>query len=121
MRFLVFVCLLLTGCDSAPQPNQTLPQLEAGEKLVYVADRTATCVGVGEQQCLLVRENPDDQWTYWYDGIFGFSHKTGTSYLLHILEEDIENPPQDASSISWTLIEVVKTWPIALTAGDHSG
>lgn len=84
--------------------------LAQGEKLIYVSDRTATCVGLVEQQCLLVRDTPDAEWTYWYDGIAGFDHNTGTSYLLHILEEDIKNPPQDASSVKWTLIEVLASW-----------
>ncbi len=78
--------------------------------MIYVADQTATCVGIAVQECLLVREHQDEPWTYWYDGITGFRHEAGTNYILHILEEEIAHPLQDASSIRWELIEVLKTW-----------
>jgi heat shock protein HslJ len=64
-------------------------------------------VGVGPQKCLLVKENPDDDWTMYYDQIQGFDYEPGYEYELRIVEEEVENPPADASSIRWTLVEVV--------------
>ena len=108
-----FLCLLLTGCDASTQNNQPegtfqLRGLE-GEKIVYVDDQTVTCVGLAMQQCLLVRESQEDAWEFWYDGIEGFEHQAGTSYVLRIVETEVPNPPQDASSIKWELIEILKT------------
>lgn len=75
---------------------------------MYVDEYTTSCVGVAVQQCLLVKESKEDAWELWYDGIKGFDHKAGTSYVLRIVEKQISNPPQDASSIAWELIEVLE-------------
>lgn len=105
-------CFLLTGCDTSIEREQPEGIFElkglAGEKIVYVDDHMVTCTGVAVQQCMLVKEAPGDAWEYWYDGIKDFEHQAGTSYVLRIIEKEITNPPQDASSIEWELIEVLK-------------
>jgi len=84
----------------------------AVEKEVLVAHFVSDCVGVGPQQCLSVRESTDDDWTLWYDPIDGFEHETGYDYRLMIRETTISDPPADASSIRWTLIEVLEKTPV---------
>jgi heat shock protein HslJ len=79
----------------------------SAEKTIYVGPRQVDCVGVAPQKCLLVKENLDDEWTMYYDQIEGFDYEPGYEYELRITEEEIENPPADASSIRWTLVEVV--------------
>ena len=79
----------------------------SGEKTIYVGPRQVDCVGVAPQKCLLVKENPDDDWTMHYDRIEGFDFEPGYEYELRIVEEKVENPPADASSIRWTLVEEV--------------
>jgi len=79
----------------------------SAEKTVYVGPRQVDCVGVAPQKCLLVKEKPGDDWTMYYDQIQGFDYEPGYEYELRIVEEEIENPPADASSIRWTLVEVV--------------
>jgi heat shock protein HslJ len=76
-------------------------------KTIYVAPYQVDCVGVAPQKCLLVKERPEDDWTYHYDQIEGFDYEPGYDYELRIQEDNVENPPADASSIRWTLIEVV--------------
>ena len=79
----------------------------SGEKTIYVGPRQVDCVGVAPQKCLLVKEKPGDDWTMYYDQIQGFDYEPGYEYELRIVEEEVENPPADASSIRWTLVEVV--------------
>jgi heat shock protein HslJ len=79
----------------------------SGEKTIYVGPYQADCVGVAPQKCLLVREKPEDDWTMHYDPIQGFDYEPGYEYELRIMEEKVENPPADASSIRWTLVEEV--------------
>ena len=76
-------------------------------KTLYVGPYQVDCVGVAPQKCLLVREKPTDDWTYFYDQIQGFEYEPGFEYELRIMEERVENPPADASSLRWTLLEVV--------------
>lgn len=82
------------------------------EREILVAHFLSPCVGVGPQQCLNVRESAEAAWTLWYDPIEGFEHEAGYEYRLMISETKVENPPADASSIRWTLIEVLEKTPV---------
>jgi heat shock protein HslJ len=81
--------------------------LGSSEKTVYVGPYQVDCVGVAPQKCLLVKEQPGDEWAMYYDQIQGFDYEPGFEYELRIVEEKVENPPADASSIRWVLQEVV--------------
>ena len=112
---LLSLCVMPFGCDAGPEV-QPIPEgpfaLEGleGEKIVYVADRTEECVGVAVQQCLLVKENPEDAWEFWYGGITGFTYAAGTNYVLRITEKEIADPPADGSSLEWVWVETLDTW-----------
>jgi len=118
MKYIFPIFLLLIsalGCDSRSEDPQT--QLKSysligleGEKIILVADRTQECTGEGVHQCLLVKESQNAPWELWYDGIAGFTYKEGTNYVLRIIEKQIPDPPQDASSIEWIYIETLETW-----------
>lgn len=86
---------------------------EAVEKTIYVGPKLVDCVGVTPQKCMLVKENPEDEYTLFYDQIEGFEYEEGFEYKLVIKEEQVENPPADASSIKWTLVSVESKEPIA--------
>ncbi len=80
----------------------------AAEKTIYVGPYQVDCVGVAPQKCLLVKEDPKDDWTFFYGQIEGFEYEPGYEYELRIMEEKVKDPPADASSIRWILLEVVK-------------
>jgi heat shock protein HslJ len=77
------------------------------EKTIYVGPYQVDCVGVAPQRCLLVKEDPKDDWTFFYDQIEGFEYEPGYEYELRIMEEKVKDPPADASSIRWILLEVL--------------
>jgi heat shock protein HslJ len=77
------------------------------EKTIYVGPYQVDCTGVAPQKCLLVKEDPKDDWTFYYDRIDGFDAQEGYEYELRIMEEKVKDPPADASSIRWTLLEVL--------------
>jgi heat shock protein HslJ len=95
--------LVLAGCSPVPA---------AIEKSVYVGPFLVDCEGVGPQKCLLVKENPDDEYSLFYDQIEGFDYEEGYEYELRVREETVQDPPADASAIKWTLIEVVSKTPV---------
>ncbi len=53
------------------------------------------------------KEDPQAEYTLFYDQIEGFEYEEGYEYELRVKEETVENPPADASSRKWTLVEVV--------------
>jgi len=54
------------------------------------------------------RETPDAPWQLWYGPIEGLDFEPGVSYKLRVREYQVPNPPADASSIRWQLLEVVE-------------
>ncbi len=97
--------LVLTAC-AAPVEEES----GAVEKTIYVGPQLVDCVGVGPQTCMQVKEDPEAEYTLFYNQIDGFTYEEGYEYELLVREDTIDNPPADASSIKWTLIdEVSKT------------
>ena len=84
---------------------------EVQSKMLIVADHLENCVGVGPQSCMLVKENPEDEWTYFYSQIEGFKYEEGFAYELLVNEIPVSNPAADASSIRYELKSIVSKIP----------
>jgi len=74
---------------------------------LFVAPQTVECVGVGPRTCLQVRESPDEEWHNFFEGVDGFEFEPGFYYELRVARYRVENPPADASSFRYVLLEVV--------------
>ena len=103
----LLAAVALSACRSSAQ---------AVEKTIYVGPTMVDCTGVGPQKCLLVKENPSDEYQLFYDQIEGFDYEEGYEYEIVVREEKVENPPADASSIRWTLVEMVSKTPAPSTS-----
>jgi heat shock protein HslJ len=106
------VALAVGGCSDGTGGDGAGASIE---KEVLVAHFLSDCVGVGSQKCLNVRESADAEWMPWHDPIEGFEYEAGYDYRLRIRETPVANPPADASSIRWTLIEELEKTPVATT------
>ncbi|MEL4456619.1 DUF4377 domain-containing protein [Lutimonas vermicola] len=84
---------------------------EVQSKVLIVADHIENCIGVGPQSCMLVKENPEDEWTFFYDQIEGFEYEEGYTYELLVNEIPVENPAADASSIRYKLKNIISKIP----------
>lgn len=92
---------------AAPDPAET-PSPDERIETLWVGPQLVDCVGVAPQKCMLIRTTADGQAEYFYDQIDGFTHEAGTSYVLTVGVSDVDNPPADASSLRYRLIEVVQ-------------
>ena len=90
-------------------------QPEAEEVVWIVGPELVDCVGVGPQKCMLIKENPEDDWQYFYSSIDGFDYEEGNVYVIRVLVEPVANPPADGSSLKYTLIEVIEQQPVEVT------
>lgn len=104
---LVVLPLLVMSSCGITEPEEILT--------LYVAPQTAACTGVGPQQCLLVRESPQGEWSYFYSSIEGFTHEPGYSFTLRVLRRRIANPPADGSSLAYRLLEILSREPAPAT------
>jgi len=103
---LIFLSLIvLSACN--------VPFSGSEEKTVYVGPKMVECTGESPQMCLLVKENPNDEYTYFYDQIEGFDYEEGYEYVIRVKEETVDNPPAGGSSIRWILIDVVSKTPVS--------
>ncbi|MFN2136716.1 MAG: META domain-containing protein [Candidatus Promineifilaceae bacterium] len=129
---LLLSTIVLAACDVAlPGTEPEADQSEASvpypvdegaetsnaglEKTIFVGPELVDCVGVGPQQCLMVKEDPNGEYMMHYDPIEGFNFEPGYEYELIILEETVENPPADGSSLKWTLLQEVSRTPVEST------
>lgn len=88
---------------------QGIPTSETTDLRVNHYQQTA--IGLYPQLVLLVQENEEigkDSWKYFYDEIDGFDYEPGFIYDLKVEKTYLENPPQDASAISYKLIEITQ-------------
>lgn len=122
--FLVAGLALLVACGGAdPTPPESLPDEAAppsaaeGElKTLFVGPELVDCVGVAPMECMQVRENPNEDYTFFYQQIEGFTFEPGYEYELLVRVTNVENPPADGSSLRYTLVSVVNQTPMADSA-----
>jgi hypothetical protein len=76
-----------------------------------VAPQRVSCVGVGPQECLRVRQHPDTAWTLFYDGIEGFQFEAGFEYTLRVAVRPVPNPPADGSTLAYRLLAILRKVP----------
>ncbi|MEW7289700.1 DUF4377 domain-containing protein [Aquimarina sp. 2304DJ70-9] len=76
-------------------------------KRVFIGGHLVDCEGVAPQKCMLYKENIANDWTYFYDTIEGFDYEEGYTYELEIVVNQIENPPEDGSSLHYTLVKIL--------------
>jgi len=120
-RFGVVITTMMTLLFTlaACQPvRDTRTANEPTEKTLYVGPELVDCTGVGPMQCMLVKENLEDEYQLFYSEIEGFTFEPGYTYELRVLVEPVANAPADASSLKYTLIEVVNQEPVAAEAAD---
>ncbi len=107
------------AADTAVEETEETAVPEGAEvKTLYVGPNTAECEGEGPQTCLLVKENPEDDYQFFYSNIDGFEYEEGFEYNIRVLVEPVENPPAGGSSLNYTLIEVVDKQKVAADEED---
>lgn len=84
---------------------------ESTEQIIHISPYQQECTGVGLQNCLVVRYEDEDELSFFYDSIQGFMFEQGFEYTLLVNITERENPPADASSLQYELVEVVQKFP----------
>jgi len=70
-------------------------------ELFVVGPEYVDCVGVSEQQCLVVNGNN------FYSDIDGFKYEEGNVYALEVGRTEIENPPADGGAYEYELVRII--------------
>ncbi len=105
-----------TQAEPAIQPavEAQAPALQEPEtKTLYIGPKLEDCTGAGAQKCMMVRENPDEDYQYFYDPIAGFDYEEGYEYEIVVTVEKVENPPADGSSLKYSLVKIIDKTPVS--------
>jgi len=87
----------LSGCSESTDTTR-----------LWIGPERVECEGVAPMMCLQVAESADGDYQLFYDTIEGFDYQEGTSYVIDVSITEVENPPADASSLQYTLVEIVE-------------
>ena len=87
----------LTGCSDSTDTTR-----------LWIGPERVECEGMAPMTCLQVAESEDGDYQLFYDTIEGFDYQEGTSYVIDVSITEVENPPADASSLQYTLVEIVE-------------
>lgn len=88
---------LVAGCATAEESTR-----------LWIGPELVECEGVAPMMCMLVAESEDGEYEYFYDEIAGFDYQEGTSYVIDVEITEVEDPPADASSLQYTLVEIIE-------------
>ncbi len=75
---------------------------------LWIKPNLVDCVGEAPQKCMQVAEAEGGEFFYFYDQIGGFTFEEGTTYVLDVQVEEVPDPPADASSLRYTLVDLVE-------------
>lgn len=107
----IFVLVASCQPEKNRKPSTTSKEdiLKSEVIVIKVASQQVDCEGAhGPQKCLQIKEVLAKKWDMQYDGIVGFTYEPGYVYKLQVKKEQLKNPPADASSVRYTLLEVIK-------------
>jgi hypothetical protein len=101
--YIIFIgiLILVTSCSSDDN-------IETVSMRVNHYKQTAN--GLFPKLVYLIQEENEigtTNWNYFYSNIEGFEYELGFTYDILVIKESIDNPPQDASSIKYTLKNVI--------------
>ena len=109
---LLVAAIALAACGSDEDATQTTDQSaeeSTGETTrLWIKPDLVDCEGVAPQKCMEVAEDEAGPYELFYDSIEGYTHNDGTAAVLDVTIEDVEDPPADASSLRYTLVEIVE-------------
>lgn len=118
MRKIVLgLMIVLAACNTVQSKKDALQsskdKLNIKKKEVIVLKVNAQevdCYGAhGKQKCIQIKElGVDSIWKNQYEGIEGVNYSSGFVYNLQVEKITLKEAPQDASSIFYKLIEVLK-------------
>ena len=75
---------------------------------LWIGPERVECEGVAPMMCLQVAESEDGEYEFFYDDIAGFDYQEGTSYVIDVEITEVKDPPADASSLQYTLVEIIE-------------
>ena len=91
--------LFIWGCQSKTEDKSVVT-------LTIAAHKVEADAGAYQGDFYWAKEAHGD-WGAFYNSIEGFEYEEGYEYVLKVKRDTVPNPPQDASALRYSLVEVV--------------
>ena len=78
---------------------------------MWIEPELVPCEGVAPMECMEISYTEDGEPQLFYDQIDGFTFTPGTSYVIDVAVTEVPDPPADASSLAYSLVEVISEDP----------
>jgi hypothetical protein len=78
----------------------------------YVGPREVECFGFIPQKCLLVKDRPEAEYTWFSDPIEGFTFEPNYEYTLKVIRRHRPKTMADQGTLTWHLVEVSAKKPV---------
>ncbi len=108
MKFILFFfisALALNTCRN--ESKEKMP-----ETILFINSEKVDCTGIGKMKCLQIQESDTltSDWNNYHGTIQGFEYEPGNIYKISVKKEELDpaTVPADASSIKYSLIEVIE-------------
>ncbi len=101
---LILMVSCLSACVASSQNDN--------QKKIFVAASKVNCVNGQAGECLLIKDNPDDEWTIFYGSIDGFAYQPGFEYEILIRSQVVDEPGDGGAMLKFELVEVLGSLPI---------
>ena len=98
----------VSGCNNETEGDEV--------KTIYINHYKAECGSLALVLCLQSKGEMDDVWSYFYENIDNFEYEWGFTYKIEVELENIENPPEDSSSLKYTLLNILEKEKASSTA-----
>jgi len=99
----IFGFTAFSSCDD----KHGIMRPEIWEETWVVASKRVVATGVAEQLCYWIKKDDSAMWELQYDGIAGFEYEEGYEWTIEVVATEVLDPPQDASSVDYTLKSVI--------------
>lgn len=103
--FFFFSALALNTCQN--ESKEKMP-----ETILFINSEKVDCTGIGKMKCHQIQESDTltSDWKNFYGKIQGFDYEPGYIYKISVKKEELDpaTVPADASSIKYSLIEVIE-------------
>lgn len=79
------------------------------------------CTGIAAQDCFQIKKDNSEIWENLYSDIKGFDYEAGYEYTIKVDVTENKNAPADASSLNYTLNEVISKKRVDMNAAILNG
>ena len=101
----------VAGCGGSSSSETSATAAGGDVVRMWIGPDLVDCVGVAPQKCMQVAYEEGGAPEFFYSSIEGFEYVEGTSYVIDVEITEDPNPPADASSLNYTLVEVISETP----------